>query len=656
MLIKTFKKGAAFSAKLPSSKSITNRALLLASLCDGTVAVRNILRSRDTVIMLDCLKKLGFEISENKNDVLIKGLGGEIPNNSAKLFVGNAGTAARFITALCALSANGEYEFDSDAEMYNRPMKGLLLALENSGAKFEFLGEKYAFPFKMKSRGLGGGKTLIDATASSQILSAFLMVSARANGDSVVELNGDTVSKPFVAMTLKMMEQFGFCAQFCKSGYFVKKQIVQTNICEYEVEPDATAASYPITMAAVNKGAVLVKNFAKCVLQGDAEYSDILAKIGLIKTSNVDGDLLVENLHNFDCNTDLDFNAISDTFLSLAAISPLLNKKIKITGIAHTRKQETDRVLAMATELKKLCKSVAIDNDSIEITPSLPEELKQTAQKPVLIKTYNDHRMAMAFAVLGSCNLNGREWIDIENPQCCGKTWPEFFEDMENWKMQSDKFKVVAIDGGAAVGKSSVSKESSKTLNYMHVDTGSHYRTLTYILLENNLSYDSADSDIINTLNRLEISTKIEGTNQAKMAVNGTIVKDSDIRTERINANVAYFAAKPFLREFLKNYQRSMKDEAKKLGFNGLIMEGRDIGSVIFPDADVRIFLDANPETRAARRAKEGIGDSVAKRDALDSKRKTAPLVCSEGAIKIDTSYMTKDEVIQKSISIILQA
>ncbi len=656
MLIKTFNKGAAFSAKLPSSKSITNRALLLASLCDGRVVVRNILRSRDTVIMLDCLKKLGFEISENANDISITGLGGKIPNAHAKLFVGNAGTAARFITALCALARGGEYIFDSDEEMYKRPVKGLLLALENSGAKFEFLGEEFAFPFKMKTAGLCGGKTVIDATASSQILSAFLMVSARAESDSLVQLNGGTVSKPFVEMTIKMMEQFGFCAQVADTCYKIKRQEQATRIGEYEVEPDATAASYPITMAAVNKGAVLVKNFAKCRLQGDAEYSDILRKIGLVKTANVDGDLLVESLHNFDCSADLDFNAISDTFLSLAAISPLLGKKMKITGIAHTRKQETDRVLAMATELKKLCKSVEIDNDSIDIAPPLPEELRQTAQKPVLIETYNDHRMAMAFAVLGTCNLNGASWIDIQNPQCCGKTWPEFFEDMENWKMQSDRFKVVAIDGGAAVGKSSVSKESSKTLNYMHVDTGSHYRTLTYILLENNLSYNSPDAEILKAINGLEISTKIEGKNQAKMAVDGHIVKDCDIRTERINSNVAYFAAKPFLREFLKNYQRSMKDEAKKLGFNGLIMEGRDIGSVIFPDADVRIFLDANPETRAARRAKEGIGDSVAKRDALDSKRKTAPLLCPEGAIKIDTSYMTKDEVIQKSISIILQA
>ncbi|MBO7522018.1 MAG: (d)CMP kinase, partial [Opitutales bacterium] len=214
---------------------------------------------------------------------------------------------------------------------------------------------------------------------------------------------------------------------------------------------------------------------------------------------------------------------------------------------------------------------------------------------------------------------------------------------------------IVAIDGGAAVGKSSVSKECSKTLNYMHVDTGAHYRTLTYILLSENILPENGEDAAAAALGNLEISTSLAG-NSARMAVRGKAVEDALIRTDAVNQNVSLFAAMPKVREFLKNYQRSMADFARENNFAGLVMEGRDIGSVIFPNAHVKIFLDADEETRRLRRAKEGISDAISKRDQLDKNRKTAPLVRPEGAELIDTSRMTKDEVVARTLALIIKA
>lgn len=188
----------------------------------------------------------------------------------------------------------------------------------------------------------------------------------------------------------------------------------------------------------------------------------------------------------------------------------------------------------------------------------------------------------------------------------------------------------------------------------MHIDTGAHYRTVAYGLLENSISPSDGEA-VKSHLKKLKIGTVLDG-NSAKITLNGVLVPDSEIRTERINANVAQFAAMQDVRSFLKNYQRSMSDFARENGFSGMIMEGRDIGSVIFPDANVRIFLDADEETRAKRRANEGIRDSISRRDELDKTRKTAPLLCPDGAELIDTSKMTKEQVVAKTLSLILES
>ena len=654
ILITPFAAPACAVVEVPGSKSITNRALLLAAMAQSRVKILRPLASRDSKIMAQCLKNLGYEIEDKGESITVSGS----PKNSAELFVGNAGTAARFLTAFVCTIKNGSFSFDADPEMRRRPMGGLITALESLGAEFEFRGENLCFPFSVKTHGFKGGKIEVDASSSSQILSAIIMASAAA--DAEIELKGETVSKPFVKMTIEMMRQFGFAvSEKAHEKIYAVKNSQPKKISEYEVEPDATAASYPIALAASAGGAVLIKNFPHGGLQGDAKFADVMEKTGLVFCQKISGDLLVRR--NLSCQktqaSDFDFNDISDTFLTLATLAPLFESPVKITGVAHTRKQESDRVLAMQNELSKFAQKVEIDEDSIAIYPHKRSALAQKISAPVEIKTYKDHRVAMSNAIAGCADIlkNGKPWIEIDDPMCCAKTWPNFFDILEKARKDSMNFKIVAIDGGAAVGKSSVSKECSKTLNYMHVDTGAHYRTLTYILLGAGIAPEAGESAAAEALEKLEISTVISG-NSARMAVRGKEIEDALIRTDAVNQNVSHFAAMPKVREFLKSYQRSMADFARENNFAGLVMEGRDIGSVIFPNANVKIFLDADEETRRLRRAKEGISDAISKRDQLDKSRKTAPLVRPEGSELIDTSNLTKDEVVSRALALIAKA
>lgn len=658
--VKPFHFKCASSVLPPGSKSLTNRAMILAALSGGKTLLEGALFSRDTEIMADCLSKLGYVVNLNRFEktIEIESPMGAAPNSSAELHVGNAGTAARFVTALAALRKGGSYKFDCDDAMRSRPMAGLVEALKSQGAKFEFLGEKNALPFIMHTCGLKGGRVEIDAKASSQMLSALLMVGAFADSPMEVSLKGSTVSKPFVDMTVGIMAQFGVETVFEGGVYKFLRPRSACGERIYKIEPDATAASYFAVLPAVVGGACEISGFAECKLQGDSAFCRLLSDAGLVKTETVGGNLIVEDAEQtvFPESMEFDFNDISDTFLTLAAVSPLLPFRLTIKGIAHTRAQETDRVAACANELRKFCESVVETDDSISVTPYPPERLAEIAQNPITVKTYADHRMAMSFSILASRDVrgDGKPWVIIEDPGCVSKTWGEFFEVLYTARSDSEGLRVVAVDGGAAVGKSSVSKECSRILGYMHVDTGSHYRTVAYALMSDGIDTSDADA-VAERLKSVKIGTVLCG-NSARITLDGNLVEDSLIRTESVNASVAKYAAMPEVRNFLKNYQRSMADYARSRGLSGMIMEGRDIGTVIFPDANVRIFLDADEQTRAARRAKEGISDSVGLRDAIDKSRKTAPLRCPESAVRIDTSHMTKEEVVKLTLSYILES
>lgn len=435
--IKPFTRPAQGEVTLPGSKSLTNRALLLAALCNGPVTLTGALFSEDTEIMAEALRRLGFVVKEDEKQktIYVEGRGGKIPNESAEIFVGNAGTAARFLTALCAAAPRGTYKLDGVPQMQKRPMKGLINALRAQGAKITCTGEEGFFPFTIEAHGLKGGEVEIDASESSQMLSALLMVKSLAKERLKIKIIGN-VRLPFVEMTERLMAAFP-----TDSLHFI--------------EPDATAASYFLALPLVTGGLLYLPGAqTNKVLQGDAEFTQVLRKAGANVIDHTKPFDLLNNKNTqpwlrglgVDSKFSLssprkgvteDFNEFSDTFLTLAAIAPLLEGQTKITGIKHTRKQETDRVAGMARELKKLGQNVIEEEDSLTITPNLDELKKRAAQGLIEIETYNDHRFAMSFAILGCYDLlkNGRPWLSIKNPACCAKTFPNFFDVLEQvWK------------------------------------------------------------------------------------------------------------------------------------------------------------------------------------------------------------------------------
>ncbi len=320
---------------LPGSKSITNRALLLAALSDGPVTLTYALFSRDTEIMAAALNQLGIAVTTDAKakTMRVAGQGGKIPAQTARLFVGNAGTAARFLTALVCLRPGGVYHFDGDEAMRRRPIGPLLDALESQGAK----ASARNFPFTLQTAGLAGGTVEIDASESSQLLSALLLIAPHARSPLTAKLKGATVSKPFIAMTERMLAQFA------------------ARPATYAVESDASAASYFLALPLVAGGQIALPGYStRNSLQGDVGFAAVLGKMGLSEAGQL-GWVASAPPHR---GVTADFNAFSDTFLTLAAIAPLLDGPTTITGIAHTRKQETDRVAGMARELRKLGQEV----------------------------------------------------------------------------------------------------------------------------------------------------------------------------------------------------------------------------------------------------------------------------------------------------------
>lgn len=414
--------------RIPGSKSITNRALLLAALSENGTQLQEALFSEDTEVMVDCLEKLGFHLREDHGgrSIYIEGQGGKIPNHEASLYFANAGTAARFVTALCALHPNGTYHLDGSEAMRKRPMRGLLQALTAQGATVQFLENEGFFPLILKTKGLTGGPLTLDASASSQILSALLMVAPYTKEPFSITLEGKTVSEPFVQMTLSMMEQFGYsgATQENSTRYTVHSQAPYTSNKSYTVEPDATAASYFMALPLVTRGTLAIENLSTITLQGDIVFANVLESLGFSIDRTDTAWTFASPLDLEDKPQTFDFNSISDTFLTLAALAPLFPQSLTLDGLAHTRHQETDRIHAMETELKRLGQKVSSTDGSITIEP---EPLHSAT-----IQTYHDHRVAMSFGILGCLDLNGdgTPWITIDNPDCCAKTFPNFFETL----------------------------------------------------------------------------------------------------------------------------------------------------------------------------------------------------------------------------------
>jgi 3-phosphoshikimate 1-carboxyvinyltransferase len=406
------------------------------------VRLTGALASDDTRIMAEALRQLGFAVEADERThtlfVAKQAQGFPAREKPVELFVGLAGTAARFLTALCAVAPRGVYHLDGVPQMRKRPMQPLLDALRVLGADIRCTGEEGFFPFEIHARGLAGGAATIDASESSQLLSALLLVAPLARKPVELTLTG-AVRWPFVEMTARLMEHFGQPA-FEEPAENVLRLVPGTRYhapgAHFVIEPDATAASYFLALPLATGGHIELPGLHPPGrgLQGDTQFMPVLEKTGLT-VSELDGHAGVESWIAKDApraGVSRNFSEFSDTFLTLAAVAPLLSGPTRITGIAHTRKQETDRVAGAARELRKLGQAVVEENDSLTITP-------QPLTSGVEIETYGDHRFAMSFAILGCHDLHGtgRPWLTIKDPGCCAKTFPNFFELLESMRKKS---------------------------------------------------------------------------------------------------------------------------------------------------------------------------------------------------------------------------
>lgn len=410
---------------VPGSKSLTNRALVLAALYCRTrpCTLSGVLRSEDTEVMIACLQKLGFTITPSWVDATVTitaPQGTLIPAAEADLHVANSGTTMRFLTAVVALG-HGRYRLDGTPRMRERPISDLLEALLQLGVRVRAENGDGCPPVVVEAAGLRGGTVRIKGDVSSQFLSALLMVAPLAGQPVTIEVEGPLVSVPYVAMTLAMMRTFGAERVICNGHQrFHVDGPPFPRIDAYEIEPDASAASYFFAAAAITGGVVTVPGLPEHSLQGDVEFVELLARMGCTVERRPEG-ITVRGGTLRGINADM--NAISDTVMTLAAVACFAEGPTSIRNVAHIRHKETDRLAALATELRRAGAGVEELEDGLTIQPA--------PLRAATFTTYNDHRMAMSLALLG---LRVPD-IVISNPACVGKTYPEFFADLERLRL-----------------------------------------------------------------------------------------------------------------------------------------------------------------------------------------------------------------------------
>jgi len=443
------------SVRVPGSKSITNRALILAALTASyatDTVLEGALQSEDTEVMIESLRRLGFLITPNWNAAqicvrklktpcgkiggLFAGMiptdigdliGRVIPADSADLFVANSGTSMRFLTALVA-AGNGRYRLDGVPRMRERPIEDLLDALRQLGAHAISENGDGCPPVLVESRGLSGGSVRIKGNISSQFLSGLMMAASRARGDITIDVEGPLVSVPYARMTLHMMRDFGVQCREDPPGRFLVLAITPEPLARYTIEPDASAASYFFGAAAITGGSITVLGLPSSLasvppkaapiirLQGDVRFAEVLEQMGCRVEHDVDA-ITVHGgpLHGID----IDMNDISDTVMTLGAVACFAEGPTTIRNVAHIRHKETDRLSALATELRRIGATVDERPDGLTITPA--------PLHGAVVQTYNDHRMAMSLALVG-LTIPG---IVINEPACVAKTYPRFFDDLE---------------------------------------------------------------------------------------------------------------------------------------------------------------------------------------------------------------------------------
>lgn len=416
--IKKIKQPHDIKTAVSGSKSITNRALLIAALANGTSVLHGVLFSDDSRHFMQALDDLGFPIHVNEQEktVTIEGFGGNIPKEEAEVYVGSAGTAARFLTAFLGLS-KGRYRMTCSEQMKNRPMKELLMALEEIGSEIIYEEEPYCFPFTIGNFECKNSRVTIDVEKSSQFLSALLISSVLLPQNFMIKMTGSH-GMSYVNMTLRMMAQFGVGVERTINGAYRRKYEKTYDAREYEIEPDVSAACYFYALAPLLKVSVCVENVHMNCLQGDIKFLKVLVRMGCRLDEQKDGVVLYPPNERF-IGGSFDLSGFSDQALTLAAIAPFASSKVCIMNIGHIRYQECNRIEAIVKNLSKMGIASIEDKNNVFILPGNP--------KGCLVETFDDHRVAMAFSLIGTV-IDG---IDIENPSCTKKTFENYFEVFE---------------------------------------------------------------------------------------------------------------------------------------------------------------------------------------------------------------------------------
>jgi 3-phosphoshikimate 1-carboxyvinyltransferase len=626
------------SVRLPGSKSISNRTLLLAALAEGATEICDLLESDDTARMLEALNALGVKCEPSDRGVRVLGCRGRFPVKEAKLFLGNAGTALRPLTAALALSG-GRYTVTGSARMHERPVADLVDALRALGADIAYLGNPGYPPLEIRPATIRPRDAVqVSGAVSSQFLSGLLMALPLTGAPCRVEVPGELISKPFVEITLNLMARFGVSVhRHAWEAFDVPAARYRSPGTVY-VEGDASSASYFLAAGAIGGGPVRVQGVGRDSIQGDVRFADALASLGARVTL---ADNWIEacapsdgRLRSFD----LDLNPIPDAAMTLAVLALFCEGTCTLRNIGSWRVKETDRLAAMANELRKLGAQVEEGTDYLRVDSPDPSRLTRHA----VISTYDDHRMAMCFSLVAF----GGAAVRIEDPGCVAKTFPEYFERLREIAHSAP---VIAIDGPSASGKGSVAGAVASALGFHSLDSGALYRLVALAALERGVRFDD-EPMLARTAAALEF-----GFDAGRVRLGSVDVTDA-IRSEAVSAAASQVAALPAVRNALLARQRDFRRSP------GLVADGRDMGSIVFPDAVLKVFLTASPEERARRRYNQlmdkGMSATLAdllqdirKRDAQDATRSVAPLVRLPDAHLLDTSHLTVEQAAERILA-----
>ena len=641
---------AAGAVQLPGSKSISNRLLLLAALSSGRTTLHDLLDSDDTRVMLDALRAIGCTIDGDGSTVSIDGLNGCLGKQQADLFLGNAGTAMRPLTAALAV-LGGDFTLRGVPRMHERPIGDLVDALRQLGCRIDYLGKDGYPPLRIGKPSLALSQPIkVRGDVSSQFLTALLLaLPLVARQDIVLEVVGELISRPYVEITLNLLARFGVPVQReAWQRFVIPAGCRLQSPGPIHVEADASSASYFIALGAIAASApsaIRINGVGADSIQGDIRFVEAARLMGARVESGpnwLEASRAPGRAGQALLPIDLDCNHIPDAAMTLAVMALYAQGTSTLRNIASWRVKETDRIAAMAAELRKFGATVEEGPDFIRITPPGSAADWRTAS----IETYDDHRIAMCFS-LAAFNPAGLP-VRIRDPKCVAKTYPDYFETFFSVAQTPVvHIPVICVDGPTASGKGTLAAELAQHLGYHFLDSGALYRITALASMRAGLTLDAAGEDAIAALvQRLSI----------RFLPGQTFLADESVgellRTEEMGMNASRVSVLPKVRAALIALQLASRR------LPGLVADGRDMGTVIFPHANLKVFLTASAAKRAERRHKQLISKGIPAtieslradleaRDGRDSTRLIAPLKPASDALLLDNSDLTVEQSVE---------